>query len=379
MVKIAFITPMIPHYRLSFFDKLSTANKDYKFVVFYGTKKVRDGRPSYEGDTKFIKKAFRELMLIKSPLQIEFYSGMFSELKKFNPDIIIMDGIAGSITYRRIISWSKRERKKTVLWTCGWEPNRVNGILLTIKNRFVLSFFRKADFFLTYSTTANRYLESFGIDESIIKTCYNGIETDDLVKNYERIIERSKEIIVKYELSGYLTFLYVGGLLIDKKVPLLIEAFHELRKNKPKIKLLIIGDGPQKTLLEEKLKYYNDPNIYYLGRIINDVDPYFAASDCFVLPGVGGLALNQAMFWGKPCIVSKADGTEDDLVIENKTGYRFKDNDLMSLISAMEKRINESQKRISEMSINSKNLVLTRSNVNNMVNVFSKTVDKLII
>jgi len=377
MVKIAFITPALMHYRLTFLEKLSKANKEYQLVVFYGTKEVEDGKPGFEGDTKFFKKEFKEVMVKLYPFQIEYYKEMYKEVKKVNPNIIIMDGMAGSITYRRIISWAKRRSVKVVLWTCGWEPGRAKGIFLRIKNNLVSSFFKKADFFLTYSTNANRYLESFGIDKSMMETCYNGIETDDLIKDSEKIIAGSKLIIEKYGLSGYLTFLYIGGLIVEKKVDLLIDAFHELRKNCSEIKLLIIGDGPQKSKIEEKLKYYNDQNIHYLGRIINDVDKYFSASDCLVLPGIGGLALNQAMFWGKPCIVSKADGTEDDLVIENTTGYRFEENDLESLVSAMVKRINDSQEKIDEMSKNSRDLILNRSNVNYMVSVFCKTIDRL--
>ncbi len=114
----------------------------------------------------------------------------------------------------------------------------------------------------------------------------------------------------------------------------------------------------------------DDKHIYYLGRIIEGVDPYFAASDCLVLPGIGGLALNQAMFWGLPCIVSEADGTEDDLVIENISGYRFIKNNLESLTDAIERRINASPEEITRLSGKSREIVRTKSNVNNMVSVF---------
>jgi glycosyltransferase involved in cell wall biosynthesis len=217
-----------------------------------------------------------------------------------------------------------------------------------------------------------------GIDKSIIKTCYNGIETDDLIKNSSEILIKSKEIIEKFHLENHITFLYVGGLIKEKKVDLLIDAFIKLREKFVNIKLIIIGDGPQKGLIENKLKIFNDPNILFLGRIINDVDPFFAASDCLVLPGVGGLALNQAMFWRKPCIVSKADGTEDDLVIENITGYRFKENDLESLVFAMGKRINDSQDKVTMMSENSHQLIINKSNVNNMIDVFTSSIDNLL-
>ncbi len=172
--------------------------------------------------------------------------------------------------------------------------------------------------------------------------------------------------------------LYVGGLIPDKKVNLLIDAFIALNKKYDKTKLMIIGDGPLKKVIEDKLKEYNNPNILYLGRIIQGVDPYFAASDCFVLPGSGGLALNQAMFWRKTCIVGKADGTEEDLVADNITGYRFKKDDPESLVSAMEKRINDSPDKINAMTENAYQQIINKSNVNNMVKVFSDTLNNLL-
>lgn len=378
MMKIILITPILQHYRLSFYEKLSESFKEHQMIVFHGVKRIEDGRPGYIGETKFVNKGFRESKL-RIPFEIVYNWGMYSEVRKINPDIIIMQGITGNLSYRRIVSWAKKKKKKIIIWTCGWEPGRSKGLLLSFKNMLVTSFFKKADYFLTYSEYASRYVLSMGIDKSIIETCYNGIETDDLFKNSTDIIRKSKEIRMEYNLEGQTSFLFVGGLIPEKKVDLLIDSFIELREKYDKIKLIIIGDGPLKRMVKEKLKANDDLNIIYLGRIIDGVDPYFAATDCFVLPGVGGLALNQAMFWGKPCIVSKADGTEDDLVIEGVTGYRFKENDLESLVSAMDRRINEKREKIDVMSENSRQLIQNKSNVNNMVSVFSNSINRIII
>ncbi len=151
-----------------------------------------------------------------------------------------------------------------------------------------------------------------------------------------------------------------------------------LREKNYNIKLIIVGDGPLREQVQEIINELNDPNVIYLGRIIDGVDPYFAAADCFVLPGIGGLALNQAMFWRKTCIVSEADGTENDLVIESETGFRFKKDDLQSLTSAMERRINCSPSEIDEMSAKSREIIETKSNVNSMVQIFSESVVNLL-
>jgi glycosyltransferase involved in cell wall biosynthesis len=378
--KIILITSILQPYRISFYYKLSKVLEDRcDLIIYHGTKEKEDGRPAFIGPVPFREKGFPIKTIKILSFTIVINLGMFKSVREYNPDLIIMQGISGDASLRLIARWAKKQGRKLIFWTCGWEPGLAKGWQLTLKNKYVSSFFRKANYHLTYSSNATKYVESMGVDNSIIETCYNGIETDDLFKNTTEIIRKSKEVRMEYNLSDHTTFLFVGGLILEKKVNLLIDSFIELLKKYDKIKLLIIGDGPLKLMVKEKLKVNDDLKIIFLGRIIDGVDPYFAASDCFVLPGVGGLALNQAMFWGKTCIVSKADGTEDDLVIEGITGYRFKENDLESLVSAMDRRINESQNKVTMMSENSHQIIINKSNVNNMVNIFSSTIDNLLM
>ncbi|MEI6047780.1 MAG: glycosyltransferase family 4 protein [Bacteroidota bacterium] len=377
MIKIVLITPILQPYRITFYEKLAVINKEYELKVFHGSTTKEDGKTRYEGVTEFESIGFVEHKYKILPFEVIINQGMYSKIKEVNPDILIMLASTGNITLWKIISWAKSNNKKVIIWTSGWEPGRAKGILLTLKNRLVSSFYKKADFFLTYSTYASQYVESMGVDKSKIEICYNGIETDDLVKNSDEIIKTSKDIIKKYNLADHITFLYVGGLIHEKRIDLLIESFTQLRKKYFNIKLIIIGDGPLKEMVKERLKTINDSNIFYLGRIIDGVDPFFVASDCLVLSGAGGLALNQAMFWRKPCIVSKADGTEDDLVIENFSGYRFMENDQDSLTSAMEKRILDDNEKVTQLGENAYQLIINKSNVTNMVEVFSKAVNSL--
>jgi len=378
--RIVLITPILQPYRISFYTKLYKALlDDSELIVYHGTKLKEDGRPSYSGAVPFMEKGFPIKTITLFSLTMVLNTGMYRSLKIYDPDLVIMQGIAGNLSLRLIARWVKKQNRILIFWTCGWEPGVVKGWQLYLKNRFVSSFFRRGNFHLTYSLNATNYVESMGVKRSNIETCYNGIETDDLTFKSKEILLTSCEIRKKYDLESYLTFLYVGGLMEEKRVSLLIDAFKILHSKYSKIKLILIGDGPQKEIIEEQLKTYDDRTILYFGRILDGVDSYFAAADCFILPGVGGLALAQAMFWGKSCIVSKADGTEDDLIFEGVTGYRFDENNLESLISAMDKRINEKKDKIDNMSENARQLIQNRSNVNKMIDLFLQTIKRFIL
>jgi glycosyltransferase involved in cell wall biosynthesis len=377
MTRIVLITPILQHYRLTFYDKLSKADPSYDLTVLYGYKKKEDGRPGFEGTTPFKSLGFREYKYRILPFDLVFNKGMISAVKEIDPDIVIMQGIAGDLTNRMIIAWARRKKKKIIIWACAWEPGRAKGMLLKLKNMFVASFFRKADYFLTYSTHASNYVSDMDVDRSCIETCYNGIEIDEMEKEEGSIRRQALEIRSKYGMEDAVSFLYVGGLIKEKRIGLLVDAFVNLKKQYENIKLFIIGDGPLKAELEEQLSRYNSDSIYYLGRIIEGVDPYFAAADCFVLPGIGGLALNQAMFWNSTCIVSAADGTEDDLVIEGYSGYRFLNGDLESLMDAMRRRVEEKAETLKEMEDHSRKIIVEKSNVNNMVAHFVNGIEKM--
>ena len=165
-----------------------------------------------------------------------------------------------------------------------------------------------------------------------IAIAYNGSDISEPLQNYNIVLSEAQVLRNSLPQKSFL-FLYVGGLIPTKEPLLLIYAFIKLHKQNPNIYLWIIGSGPEKEKIEELIK--QNSNIKFWGRIVDGVDKFFAAADCFVLPGSGGLALNQAMFWKTPCIASFADGTEEDLVIDGQTGFRFEVKNEQSLIEKM--------------------------------------------
>jgi glycosyltransferase involved in cell wall biosynthesis len=60
----------------------------------------------------------------------------------------------------------------------------------------------------------------------------------------------------------------------------------------------------------------------------------FRSADLFVLPGTGGLAIQQAMSFGLPVIAAEADGTQADLVRPGN-GWQIPPNDVSALQSAL--------------------------------------------
>jgi glycosyltransferase involved in cell wall biosynthesis len=73
------------------------------------------------------------------------------------------------------------------------------------------------------------------------------------------------------------------------------------------------------------------------------LEPIFAGADLFVLPGTGGLAVQEAMAHGLPIIVARGDGTQDDLVREGN-GWQIPPGDHSALANALGEALSDPAK-----------------------------------
>ena len=170
------------------------------------------------------------------------------------------------------------------------------------------------------------------------------------------------------KINNKFIFLFVGAIEEDKRLDILLKAFTQVYKDNDNSHLVIVGDGPNKSNLEElstNLEIQN--NVTFTGSIIDGVNIYFQVADVFVLPGRGGLAIPQAMVNGLPVISGLADGTEWDFVINGKTGYRVREVDDKRLIQQIYDKMKyfvENRDIVEAMSVNAMKLIEERYNIN---------------
>ena len=102
----------------------------------------------------------------------------------------------------------------------------------------------------------------------------------------------------------------------------------------------IVGDGPELENLKTLVNSLDAPSyIQFKGAVYEGetLSKLFLGSGVYVLAGMGGLSINEAMTHSLPVICSVADGTEKHLVYEGVNGYYFTDGDANSLKGAIEK------------------------------------------
>jgi glycosyltransferase involved in cell wall biosynthesis len=337
-------------------------------------KEKEDGRPPFRGLLTFPHQPVGYKEWKVGSFYIRWQTGVVQQLKKWQPQIVINLGIPSTITNWIVMDWARHKGVNNIIWHCGWESQVGNNRALKIKKWLARYYLDMADNILVYSTKGAKYLTTFVNHPENIEVCYNGLEIDQLLVKETEYRNKGKTLREKNQLSGKKVFLYVGGMMTEKQIPLLLNAYQSLGAGENAV-LWLVGDGPDLKKINNIIESKHLNGVKIWGRVIEDVDAFFAAADYFVLPGLGGLALNQALFWGLPCVVGDADGTEDDLVFDERTGFRFKANDQESLTNALTKCLVLPEDQRLAFGQAGRALIINRSNVNKMVDKFIYTID----
>jgi len=143
-----------------------------------------------------------------------------------------------------------------------------------------------------------------------------------------------------------------------------------------KPRLIIVGDGPERAALDSLAK-----EIYPAAEFIGakhgaELKPYFEQADLFVLPGTGGLAVQEAMSYGLPVIVAKGDGTQDDLV-RAENGWQIQPEDFGALVSTMKTALSD-RARLQKMGKESFRIVSEEINIQKMADVFVDALNSVV-
>lgn len=118
---------------------------------------------------------------------------------------------------------------------------------------------------------------------------------------------------------------YIGQLIKRKNIPILLDALKILISKKSNIKMILIGDGQQRLLLENKVISLGlDPYVIFYGNR-KDVLNILKSLDLLILPSLmEGIprCVMEAMAAKIPVIASDIPGNRD-LIIDGDTGLLF--------------------------------------------------------
>lgn len=182
---------------------------------------------------------------------------------------------------------------------------------------------------LNYSSAAYDILPSYGVPLDKIHVTYNTSDTEALLRERSQVISNPSIM----PTCGK-RILHIGRLVKWKRVDLLLDALPSILLKHPDAELVVVGNGPEENNLREQADRLGlTLKVRFVGAIYSPevLGAYMNESTVYVLAGMGGLSINDAMCYGMPVICSVCDTTERDLVQEGKNGLFFEDGNSDSL------------------------------------------------
>jgi L-malate glycosyltransferase len=185
-----------------------------------------------------------------------------------------------------------------------------------------------------------QHLLDKGFAQNRIKTIENGV---DILK-----FEGNPDPRLRKELGltcEDLVFICVGRLVALKGLDILLDAFAGIRQNN--VKLLLVGDGPEKGALASRIMDRGmAASVSLLGHR-EDVPDLLRISSCFVLAShTEGLSCSiiEAMAAGLPVIATDVGGNRE-LVLDGENGYLVPRADAAALAGRMLEMVKDHSRR----------------------------------
>ena len=356
---------VLPNYRAPFFELLAQSCESMS--LFAGAPRPSEGiTPIYDlRFTNFVPA--KNLHLLNGPLYFCYQRGFTNWLADFNPDALIVEANPRYLATPSAVRWMHARGRQVIGWGLGAPPRPPSGSP-HLRSKWGECpegargvFLRQFDALIAYSQRGADEYASLGFPREKIFVAHNAVAP--------RPSSAPTSRPSTFDLRPAIIF--VGRLQARKRVDWLIRACAQI-ESKPR--LIIVGDGEERAALESLTREIYPAAEFVGAKHGAELTPWFAQADLFVLPGTGGLAVQEAMAHGLPVIVAKGDGTQDDLVRAGN-GWQIPPEDFSALVAAIKTALMDSA-RLRRMGEESFRIVREEINIEKMTEVFVRALNE---
>ena len=205
------------------------------------------------------------------------------------------------------------------LMTQAYLPILPDSIGEAALKAYLSPFYRACDLVIIPSPSMRQILEQhFGL-VSPVEVIPNGLD----LMPYRKEIQPIDRSMFGFTSNDVIS-IYVGRLSPEKNLSLLLRAFNGVATAYEHVRLLVVGDGPERENLEAQVKLMNiESKVFFTGMVdYKEIPSYLAASDIFVTPSSSetfGLSTVEGMAAGLPALGIDAPGTRD-IIEDGVTG-----------------------------------------------------------
>jgi len=262
--------------------------------------------------------------------------------------------------YQKFLRQMKKEKQIDILYILSWNEKFLLAPIaqelgmktLFVEHRLLERYIRLNPFknwylkgtetarVLAVSEAVKSTAVDLGVKPARITVITNGVDTASLDKYRVRV--------KKGPLPGRIGV--VSRLSPEKGLDILLKAFARLRKEFPKLKLDIAGDGPERSNLEKLSQQLSvTDQVKFIGYLDGPkkLARFLSGLEVFALPSRSesfGLALAEAGYLGIPCVASNIGGTKE-VIVDGETGLLVPRDDDEALARAIAKLLRDGNLR----------------------------------
>ncbi|GJL52860.1 MAG: glycosyl transferase [Nitrospirales bacterium] len=169
-----------------------------------------------------------------------------------------------------------------------------------------------------------------------METFFYGLPLAEFTYPDEYLVKaKRKELNITSEESVIST---IGRLANMKGQIYFIRAAAEIVKSAPQTRFLVVGDGPDFSLLQQEAQRLNLGDRLVFTGFCEDVPVLLALSDIVVIPSIygegGPLTLFEAMNIRKP-VVGTTTGMMDEVITHGETGFIIPPKDVSAIVEKL--------------------------------------------
>lgn len=347
-MKIVIYTNILTPYRKHFYDLIyNQCKKNGDEFYVYVMAPTEPGRNWFYDDLKMEYTVLLENKTItKSTISIHFNKNLKEKLTMLKPDLVICAGSYLCPGVWKVLSLQKKLGYKCMFWSESHlsEQRNYSRVKLWVRDNIRKIFYSKFDGFLYAGKKSKDFIEKYSIEDKKMVFCpniINNIAFNDAVKFKESKLEEIKN---KYSIDkNKINFICPARLISVKGIEEFLESIIKYPQ-KDRIRIYLAGDGDRKDAIE-KISSENGIDVRFLGyKNQNEIIELYAACDFFLMPSLSDanpLTCVEALWAGKPLLVSNHVGNYPEAVNIGENGYVFSCEDRTSIVEILNEIIDK--------------------------------------
>ena len=355
--KLAVQQRVLPTYRVRFFEQLASRAAG-GFTLFAGQPRPVEAIKTADALAGGVVVPAQNRHILSRGLYLCYQQGILDWLESQQPDALVVEANPRYPSTPKAIRWMQERGRPVLGWGLGAPP--IGGPLAGLRTRRRVQFLSLLDGVIAYSERGAAEYRDLGLPPEKVFVAHNAAAHAPTAPPPERPAAFTRGAV-----------LFVGRLQERKRLEMLFRACAALpEERQPRV--VVVGDGPARALFEAQAAEIYPAAEFVGAKHGAELAPYYAEADLFVLPGTGGLAVQQAMSSGLPVIVAQGDGTQDDLV-RPENGWLIPPDDQQTLNRVLAEALSDPA-RLRQMGLESYRITAEEINLEQMALRFVRAV-----